>query len=97
MINKVTLARFSKQPVDEIISFIALEFALSLPEEGYTITDCPETIKTCDAKKLFTEKRVGFESKYGCNKYDVAKNMVSAEVCDDIKTFINTLIRHFPR
>lgn len=63
-------------------------------EDGFIEEEPPQVIKFLDGKKIFTSENIGLEVCFGCNKYDVAKNMSAQEVCDDIRTFltqVNTL------
>lgn len=88
------ISRASGKPVDDIQNYLKNEFALSIKPEGFTTTNPPEAILTLDGKHHFVTSN-GIKQKYGCDKYDVANNMVSEEVCEDIKIFIRRVQKHF--
>lgn len=79
---------------EEIIQYFSDKHALSISEDGFVEEEPPQAIKYLDGKKSFTSEDIGLQVCFGCNKYDVAKNISAEEVCDDIRTFltqVNTL------
>ena len=81
--------------VEEIKKHFSTNFALAIDDDGYIAATPPQAIIECDGKHIFNTDTVGLEHKYGCTKYDVAKNMTSDEICDDIKTFLTRVQMHF--
>lgn len=82
------IARASNKTVDEVKQHIQQKLALIIGDDGYMEVVPPEAVLVCDGKKVFTDKTNGLEKVFGCNKYDVAKQMISEEVPEDIKTFL---------
>ena len=78
----------SKKEVSDVKQYIQTNFALAIDDDGFISASPPEAIVTCDGKHIFTAENVGLERVWGCDKYDVAKQMTANEVCDDIKTFL---------
>ena len=82
------IAQASGQSVDDVKQYFSDKFALSLPDDGYTVAEPPEPIITLDGKHIFENSSTGLERIFNCNKYDVAQQFTADEVCDDIKTFL---------
>lgn len=82
------IAAAANKSVEEIKHYFQQKFALSIDDDGYVEATPPDAIITCDGKKIFTKERDGLQAVYGCNKYDVAKEMTAEEVGEDIKTFL---------
>ena len=80
--------------VDEVKQYFQEKHALALCDDGFVEATPPETIITCDGKKVFTNENCGLQIVFGCNKYDVAKQMTAEEVAEDIKVFL-TKVRSF--
>ena len=89
------IAQASNKSVEEIIHFLQEKHAISIMEGGYIEAQPPQAINYLDGKKIFTAKDIGLEVVFGCNKYDVANNMIATEVCEDIKTFLTQVNRLF--
>lgn len=82
------IAEVAEKSVEEVKQHIQQKFALAIDDDGYAEATPPDAIITCDGKKVFTKETDGLEIAFGCNKYDVAKKMTSAEVPEDIKVFL---------
>ena len=82
------IAEAAEKSVEEVKQHIQQKFALAIDDDGYAEATPPDAIITCDGKKVFTKETDGLEVAFGCNKYDVAKKMTSAEVPEDIKVFL---------
>ena len=82
------IAKASEKSVEEVKQHIRQKFALAIDDDGYAEATPPDAIITCDGKKVFTKETDGLEVAFGCNKYDVAKKMTSAEVPKDIEVFL---------
>ncbi len=81
------IANASGKTINEVKKYFNDECALSIEDNGYTVSSPPETIITVDGKNLFTKKG-GIQKKFGCDKYAVAQHMGAECVCEDIKIFI---------
>lgn len=82
--------------VSDVKQYIQENFALAIDDDGFISASPPEAIVTCDGKHIFTAENIGLERIWGCDKYDVAKQMTANEVCDDIKTFLTRVRTLFP-
>ena len=88
MLCPKAIAQATGKSVEEIKTYIQNKFALAIDDDGYVEANPPEAIISLDGKYHFSAETIGLEQYYGCDKYDVAKNMTADEVCEDIKTFI---------
>lgn len=91
------IAIASKKTVKEIKQYFKDSFALAIDDDGYVDADPPEAIITLDGKHHFTDRVVGLEHKFNCNKYDVAQCFTSDEVCNDVKVFLTRVNSFFAR
>lgn len=82
------IAKATGKSTEEIKQHFQQKFALAIDDDGYAEATPPEAIIACDGKKIFTKETDGLEAAFGCNKYDVAKEMTSEEIAEDIKTFL---------
>lgn len=82
------IASASGYSVEEVKRHLSEKFALTVGDNGYVESQPPEPIITMDGKHVFIEKDNGLEYRFTCDKYSVANNMTSEEVCEDIKTFL---------
>jgi len=99
LLNPNAIARAAKQEsTTEIVKeYFHSTHALSMTNDGgYIEENPPEGIKSCDGKELFISSN-GIENTFGCNKYDVAKQVTPDEVCVDIRTFIYRFHDHFSK
>lgn len=88
------IALASKRNVTEIKDYFKTKQALHIDDEGYIESLPPENVLILDGKKIFTMQNIGLEILYNCNKYDVAKEMRSDWVCNDIKIFLQEVKDH---
>lgn len=89
------IALASGKTSEEVIQFFSYKHALSISEDGFIEEEAPQVIKLLDGKKIFTAQDVGIQVYFGCNKYDVAKNISKDEVCNDIKIFLTQVNEFF--
>ena len=89
------IARATDRTPEEIRQHIAEKFALAISDSGFIEAMPPEPVITCDGKHVFNAEVYGLERVYGCNKHDVAREMLPSEICDDIKTFLSRVRNHF--
>lgn len=82
------IALASGKTAEDVKQHLRDYFAISVDDDGYIEALPPEPILTLDGKHIFTKDEVGLEHAFGCDKYAVAKEMTSEEVCEDVKTFL---------
>lgn len=82
------IALASGKSVEEVKQYIQSTFGLAIDDDGYVEANPPEAFITLDGKHHFIAEKVGIEDVFQCDKFSVAKNMTSDEVCEDIKVFI---------
>ncbi|MCL2639013.1 MAG: AAA family ATPase [Oscillospiraceae bacterium] len=96
LLNPNAIARASKNKVspEEVIHYFRKKHGLSIENDGVYLEGLPEGIQISDGKKMY-EMPDGIEKTFGCNKYDVAKQIIAEEVSNDIRIFIERFNNHF--
>lgn len=89
------IALAANKSTDDVKTYIQRIFALAIDDDGFFEAEPPETILSCDGKKIFTKENEGLQHVFSCNKYDVAKKMTPEEVGEDIKTFLTQVQTFF--
>lgn len=75
---------------DEVRSFFADNHAIALPED-ITSSDVVMAIRDARGKEIMTKGVTSLKSAFGITRDDVLKNITKDNMCDDLKTFADTL------
>ncbi len=90
LLNPAAIARAATKTEAEVREFFAESHGLAIPNNT-TATSVVLPIRDARGKELFTEGPLSVESAFKVTRYDVAKQMTSAELAEDVKTFFDVL------
>jgi AAA domain/AAA domain, putative AbiEii toxin, Type IV TA system len=60
--------------------------------QTFVSSDCHQTIADLRAKEITYGKPRSTDDRFGVSRFDIARAMTAAEICDDVKTFLQQVI-----
>lgn len=75
----------------EVTEFFAVNHGIALPADT-TPTDIIMTIRDARGKEIMTAGRTSLKRKFGITRDDILKNISKDDICQDLKTFADTLV-----
>lgn len=93
LLHPAPIARAAGKTEEEIRDFFATEHGLAIPA-NVTSSGVVFAMRDARGKEVMSQGVSCLEKRLGVSRYDVAKEMVEAEIAEDIKTFLAAL-SHF--
>lgn len=90
LLHPGAIARATGKEQSTVEQELADNFSLAVGST-FAASDCPDLLKQANGKDILRESSMGLLKNTGASVVDVANNLAVAEVCDDLKTFFNSL------
>jgi len=76
---------------EDVARFLREEHSATI-NDTFVLTDCSQAIKDFRAKDITYSAPNNTETKFDVTRFDIARSMTPAEICDDVKGLLNQIV-----